>query len=67
MLDQTIDLFSKEFYGRTPRVARDALEAVIKGIGQRNPEVLKLDPDKLIDNAYLAELEKSGFVASLYK
>jgi NitT/TauT family transport system substrate-binding protein len=67
MLDQTVDLFSKEFYGRTPRVARDALEAVIKGIGQRNPEVLKLDPDKIIDNTYLTELEKSGFVASLYK
>jgi ABC-type nitrate/sulfonate/bicarbonate transport system substrate-binding protein len=66
-LDQTIDLFSKEFYGRTPRVARDALEAVVKGIGQRSPEVLKLDPDKLIDNTYLVELEKSGFVASLYK
>jgi ABC-type nitrate/sulfonate/bicarbonate transport system substrate-binding protein len=66
-LDETIDLFSKEFYGRTPRVARDALEAVVKGIGQRNPEVLKLDIDKIIDNTYLAELEKSGFVASLYK
>ena len=67
MLDQTVDLFSREFYGRVPRVARDALEAVIKGIGQRNPEILKLDPEKMIDNTYLGELEKSGFVASLYK
>lgn len=67
MFDQTIDLFSKEFYGRVPRVARDAVEAVIKGIGQRNPEILKMDPDKVIDNTYLVELEKSGFVASLYK
>jgi len=67
LLDQTVDLFSKEFYGRVPRVARDALEAVIKGIGQRNPEVLKVDPDKMIDNTYLVELEKSGFVNSLYK
>ena len=67
LLDQTVDLFSREFYGRTPRVARDALEAVIKGIGQRNPEVLKVDPDKMIDNTYLVELEKSGFVNSLYK
>ena len=67
MLDQTIDLFSKEFYGRVPRVARDAVEAVIKGIGQRSPEVLKVDPEKMIDNTYLVELEKSGFVASLYK
>jgi NitT/TauT family transport system substrate-binding protein len=67
MLDQTIDLFSKEFYGRVPRVARDAVEAVIKGIGQRNPEILKVDPERMIDNTYLVELEKSGFVNSLYK
>ena len=28
---------------------------------ERSPEVLKVDPEKMIDNTDLVELEKSGF------
>ena len=67
LLSDTRDSFANEFYSRTPHVTREGLIAVIKGLGQRNPEILKLDPEKMIDDSYLFELEKSGFVASLYK
>jgi NitT/TauT family transport system substrate-binding protein len=66
-LSETRNVFANEFYSRTPNVPRDGLTAVMKEIGQRSPEILKLDPEKLIDDSYLAELEKSGFVDSLYK
>ena len=66
-LSETRDVFANEFYSRTPNVQRDGLAAVMKEIGQRNPEILKLDPEKMIDDSYLVELEKSGFVGSLYK
>lgn len=67
LLADTRDSFANEFYSRTPHVTREGLIAVIKGLGQRNPEILKLDPEKMIDDSYLIELEKSGYVASLYK
>lgn len=66
-LSETRDVFANEFYSRTPIVPRDGLKAVMKEIGQRNPEILKLDPEKMIDDSYLVELETGGFVASLYK
>jgi NitT/TauT family transport system substrate-binding protein len=67
LLSETRDVFANEFYSAIPHVTREGLLAVIKGLGQRNPEILKLDPEKMIDDSYLVELEKSGFVASLYK
>jgi ABC-type nitrate/sulfonate/bicarbonate transport system substrate-binding protein len=66
-LSETRDVFANEFYSRTPNVSRDGLTAVMKEIGQRTPEILKLDPEKMIDDSYLLELEKTGFVESLYK
>lgn len=67
LLSETRDVFANEFYGRTPHVTREGLIAVIRDIGQRNPEILKLNVEKMIDDSYLVELEKSGFVAGLYK
>ena len=67
LLSETRDVFANEFYSRTPHVTREGLTAVIKDIGQRTPEISKLDPEKMIDDSYLVELENSGFVASLYK
>ena len=66
-LSETRDVFANEFYSRTPNVSRDGLTAVMKEIGQKTPEILKLDPEKMIDDSYLVELENSGFVASLYR
>ena len=67
LLSETRDVFANEFYSRTPHVTREGLIAVIRDIGQRNPEISKLNPEKMIDDSYLVELEKSGFVDSLYK
>jgi hypothetical protein len=67
LLSETRDVFANEFYGRVPHVTREGLTAVIKDVGQRTPEISKLDPEKMIDDSYLIEMEKSGFVASLYK
>ena len=67
LLSETRDVFANEFYSRTPYVTREGLAAVIKEVGQRNPEILKLDAEKMIDDSYLVELEKSGLVDSLYK
>jgi NitT/TauT family transport system substrate-binding protein len=67
LLNETRDVFANEFYSRVPQVTREGLVAVIKDIGRKNPEILKLNPDKMIDDSYLVEMEKSGFVASLYK
>jgi len=67
LLSETRDVFANEFYSRVPHVTREGLTAVIKDIGQRTPEISKLDPEKMIDDTYLLELEKTGFVESLYK
>lgn len=66
-LSETRDVFANEFYSSTPYVSRDGLTNVIREVGQRTPEILKLDPEKMIDDSYIAELEKSGFIAGLYR
>jgi ABC-type nitrate/sulfonate/bicarbonate transport system substrate-binding protein len=67
LLSETREVFANEFYSRIPQVTREGLAVVIKDIGRKNPEILKLNPEKMIDDSYLVELEKSGFVSSLYK
>ena len=68
LLSDTRDSFANEFYSRTPSChARGPDRRYQRTRDKRNPEILKLDPEKMIDDSYLFELEKSGFVASLYK
>jgi hypothetical protein len=48
-------------------VSAVGLKAVIDGVAERDPKAKHLAAEKLIDNSILREMEKSGFVDSLYK
>jgi len=67
VISQTRDVFANEFYNRVPYVTREGLTALIRDLGEKNPEILKLRQEELIRDSYLSELEKSGFVDRLYK
>lgn len=67
VLSEMYDLFARKFYARLPVVSVAGLKAVVDGVAERDSMARHLVAEKLIDNSILHEMEKSGFVDSLYK
>lgn len=67
VLSEMYDLFAREYYRKLPLVSAAGLKAVIDGVAERDPKARHLAAEKLIDNSILREMEKSGFVDSLYR
>jgi NitT/TauT family transport system substrate-binding protein len=67
VLSEMYDLFATEYYRKLPLVSAAGVKAVIDGVAERDLKARHLAAEKLIDNSILRELEKSGFVESLYR
>lgn len=67
VLSEMYDLFAREYYRNLPLVSAAGLKAVIDGVAERDPKARLVAAEKLIDNSILREMEKSGFVDSLYR
>jgi NitT/TauT family transport system substrate-binding protein len=67
VLSEMYDLFAREYYRKLPLVSTAGLNAVIDGVAERDPKARHLAAERLIDDSILREMEKSGFVDSLYR
>ena len=67
VLSEMYDLFAREYYRKLPLVSTAGLNAVINGVAEGDPKARHLAAERLIDNSILREMEKSGFVDSLYR
>jgi NitT/TauT family transport system substrate-binding protein len=67
VLREMYDLFAREYYRKLPLVSTAGLNAVIDGVAERDPKARHLVAERLIDDSILREMEKSGFVDSLYR
>lgn len=52
---------------RLPTVQPEALPLVMESIAERDPSARTANPDLYYDNSLLAELDRAGFVDSLYR
>jgi NitT/TauT family transport system substrate-binding protein len=57
----------KEIYPQIPHVSPAAIQTQLTWMAERDPRARVAKPEQFIDGSILREIEKSGFVASLYQ
>ena len=57
----------KEIYPQVPHVSPAAIQTQLTWMAERGPRARLAKPEQFIDGTILREIEKSGFVASLYQ
>ena len=56
-----------KYFKKTPLTTPEAFQFVLEELAQRNPKAKGQDPRKFFDDSIVRELEKSGFIDSLYR
>lgn len=68
ILERTRRYYAEKIISQLPYPTREGLQAVVDDQAVINPAIASVvKVDSLIDNSFLAELEKSGFIQALYK
>jgi hypothetical protein len=55
------------FQDRVPYVNMKGIEFMLKAIELRDPRAKNFDPANAVDSSFIQELEKTGFVDSVWK
>lgn len=66
-LNQTHDLFSTKIIRKVPAITTKSIENALKLLAESNPKAKDRKASEFIDTSYMEELEKSGFVKSLWQ
>ena len=56
-----------KFQDRVPYVNPKGIEFILKVVELRDPRAKNFAPESVIDSSFIQELEKSGFIDSLWK
>lgn len=67
ILEKTRRYYAEKIIPDVPYPTREGLQAVVEDQAAISPAIAAVKVDSLIDNSFLAELERSGFVQTLYK
>jgi NitT/TauT family transport system substrate-binding protein len=65
LLDGSYEIFSKDFIS-VPYPIMHGLEATYDYVAQSRPEIRNRRPEEFMDPSLIAELDKSGFIKTLY-
>ncbi len=66
VLNQTYDVVTRH-QDRVPDVNMKGIEFMLKTLELRDPRAKTFDPASVVDSSFLQELEKSGFIDSVWK
>jgi NitT/TauT family transport system substrate-binding protein len=67
VLEQTYAVSVTKYLKKNPLPTAEAFRSVLDELAQVNPKAKGQDPRKFYDDGILRELEKSGFIKSLYR
>jgi NitT/TauT family transport system substrate-binding protein len=67
MLGSTYDLFTSRYIKKIPHVNVKGVENSLNLIAESNPKAKNRRPEDFMDASYMEELEKSGFIKSVWK
>lgn len=67
MLGSTYDLFTSRYIKKIPNVNVKGVENSLSLIAESNPKAKNRRPEDFMDTSYMEELEKSGFIKSVWK
>jgi NitT/TauT family transport system substrate-binding protein len=67
MLASTYDLFISRYIKKIPKINLKGVENSLSLIAENNPKAKNRKVDEFIDASYMDELEKTGFIKSVWK
>ena len=67
MLATTYDLFTSKYIKKIPKVNLKGVENSLSLIAESNPKAKGRRPEEFMDTSYIDELEKTGFIKSVWK
>jgi ABC-type nitrate/sulfonate/bicarbonate transport system substrate-binding protein len=67
ILERTRRYYAEKIIPQLPYPTREGLQAVVEDQAAMNPVIASVKVDDLIDNSFLSELEKSGFIQAIYR
>ncbi|TMA65733.1 MAG: hypothetical protein E6J73_05160 [Deltaproteobacteria bacterium] len=67
MLASTYDLFTSRYIKKIPKINLKGVENSLSLIAENNPKAKNRKVDEFIDASYMDELEKTGFIKSVWK
>lgn len=67
VLEETYEVSVIKYLKRVPFPTPEAFRSVLEELAQTNPKAKGQEPRKFYDDSILQELEKSGFINSLYR
>jgi NitT/TauT family transport system substrate-binding protein len=66
-LAYTYDLFSKKIIRKIPTISTKSVENALKLLGETMPKARERKAGEFIDTSFMEELERSGFIKSLWQ
>jgi NitT/TauT family transport system substrate-binding protein len=66
-LAYTYDLFSKKIVRKVPTISTNSVENALKLLGETMPKARERKASEFIDNSYMEELERTGFIKTLWQ
>src|SRR5512145_985606 len=67
LLASTYDLFTSKYVKKIPKVNLKGVENSLSLIAESNPKAKNRRPEEFMDTSYMDELEKTGFIKSVWK
>lgn len=67
VLEETYEVSVVKYLKKVPLPSPEAFQSVLDELAERNPKAKGQDPKKFYDDSIVRELEKSGFIDSLYR
>ena len=67
LLASTYDLFTSKYIKKIPKVNLKGVENSLSLIAETNPKAKNRRPEDFMDTSYMDELEKTGFIKSVWK
>jgi NitT/TauT family transport system substrate-binding protein len=67
LLASTYDLFTSRYIKKIPKVNLKGVENSLSLIAESNPKAKNRKPEEFMDTSFMDELEKTGFIKSVWK
>ena len=67
MLASTYDLFTSRYIKKVPKINLKGVENSLALIAESNPKAKNRRPEEFMDTSYMDELDKTGFIKSVWK
>lgn len=67
LLSETYDVQIAKYLMKAPLPTTEAVRSVVEELAERNPKARDQDPGRFFDDRFVRELQRNGFIDSLYR